>query len=164
MRKSTALVASAVALSAVVISLRIGELSSQQAIEVDFSSQPKATSSASPTPTETGTPTESGEPDTIPSAIPSASPKQTQASPVTISSDVIEYKYGVVQVSVTKIGSEITEVTLLQGDATNGRDKAYKILQDATLQVQGTNYGNVSGATFTTDAYKLAVENALSKF
>jgi uncharacterized protein with FMN-binding domain len=86
------------------------------------------------------------------------------AKKITIESDVIDYKYGVVQISVTKLGSEITAVDLLQGDATNGRDQAYQILIDATLQQQGTNFGNVSGATFTTDAFIKAVDNALLKF
>jgi uncharacterized protein with FMN-binding domain len=34
---------------------------------------------------------------------------------------------------------------------------------DATLTAQGTNYGNISGATFTADAFKKAVDNALGK-
>lgn len=162
MRKSTAFVASVVALSAVVISLRLGELSSEQVIQVDFSSAPAP--SASPTASESATAKPEPPASSEQSPKQSASPSKVQTKPVTKKSDVIEYKYGVVQLSVTKSGSEITDVQLLQGDASNGRDKAYKILQDATIQVQGTNYGNVSGATFTTDAYKLAVENALSKF
>jgi uncharacterized protein with FMN-binding domain len=79
-------------------------------------------------------------------------------------SDAIQYKYGVVQISITKVGKKLTAVGLIQGDATNGRAKAYQILIDATLQVQGTNFGNVSGATFTTDAFRKAVDNALLKF
>lgn len=90
---------------------------------------------------------------------------QAPAAPkiVTVVSDEISYKYGLVQVSVTKSGDQITDVALLKGDATYGRDVAYQTLIQATLQYQGTNYGNVSGATFTTEAFKLAVENALAK-
>lgn len=86
------------------------------------------------------------------------------ATPVARSSDVISYKYGEIQVEVVKLGSEITDVNLLLGDATYGRDVAYQTLIQATIQNQGTNYGNYSGATFTTDAFKKAVENALTKF
>ena len=111
---------------------------------------------------------------TDPSASPAQEPTQTQApseptaapaapQSVTQISDEISYKYGVVQVSITKTGDQITDVTLLKGDATYGRDVAYQTLIQATLQYQGTNYGNVSGATFTTEAFKLAVENALAK-
>jgi uncharacterized protein with FMN-binding domain len=34
---------------------------------------------------------------------------------------------------------------------------------NATLATQSTNYGNISGATFTVDAFKKAVDNALAK-
>lgn len=82
---------------------------------------------------------------------------------VAIDSDPINYKYGIVQLRLTMLGSEITNVTVLQGDTSYGRDVAYATLVSATLQVQSTNYGNVSGATFTTEAFKLAVESALAK-
>jgi uncharacterized protein with FMN-binding domain len=65
---------------------------------------------------------------------------------------------------LTKTDGVISAVNVLIGDATNGRDEAYLILTAATIETQGTNYGNVSGATFTTDAFKLAVENVLAKF
>lgn len=160
MRKSTAVVASLVALSAVVISLRIGELSTEQAIQVNFNTESQQgteiPNEVSPTPAQSAQPSRELKPTPV-APIP-------ELNPVTLESDPISYKYGVVQLAVTMVGSEITAVGLVQGDASNGRDQAYKILEDATIQTQGTNYGNVSGATFTTDAYKLAVENALSKF
>jgi len=34
---------------------------------------------------------------------------------------------------------------------------------DATLAAQSTNYGKISGATLTVDAFKKAVDNALAK-
>lgn len=82
----------------------------------------------------------------------------------TKTSDVIDYKYGVVQISITKTDNTITDVVLLQGDTSYGRDAAYTALIGATIKTQGTNYGNVSGATFTTDAFKKAVTNTLAKF
>ena len=89
----------------------------------------------------------------------------TQAPVVTtLLSDVIAYKYGNIQISLTKTDGLISSVTVVIGDATNGRDEAYLILTAATIEAQGTNYGNVSGATFTTDAFKIAVENVLAKF
>ena len=95
-------------------------------------------------------------------------PQQTVApapEPVvtTVTSDVIEYKYGAVQISLTATDGAITNVSLLQGDASYGRDAAYAALIDATIAAQGTNYGNYSGATFTTDAFKKAVTNAIGK-
>jgi uncharacterized protein with FMN-binding domain len=165
-RKSTALLASIVAASSLAISLRLGELSTLENITVSptptttpTTPSPKPTSQ---TPKPTGTPTKPG---TTPTPTPTpTTPTPKPAKAITKTSDEIAYKYGVVQISITKTGSSITSVSLVKGDATNGRGAAYEILSNATIQVQGTNYGNVSGATFTTEAFKLAVENALGKF
>lgn len=122
---------------------------SQNATTSTESQTPSSTatnSSAGPTPTTTSTPTKP------------AAPKVIE-----LTSDPVSYKYGVVQIKITKTDGQITDVALLQGDAPNGRDVAYATLIDATLKVQGTNYGNISGATFTTDAFKKAVDNALAK-
>lgn len=107
-------------------------------------------SSSEPTPVETVT----QEPEPEPVAPPAAK---------TVVSDSIQYKYGVVKISLTATGSDITNVTLLEGDTSYGRDVAYVALAAATVQTDGINYGNVSGATFTTEAFKKAVTNALSK-
>lgn len=158
MRKSTAIVASLVAASSIVISIRLGELSMVGAIDV-------------PAPVGTNNPTIPDPARTnpaIPTQLETAAPLDPAVSQlpvlVTMESDVIPYKYGNVKISITKTDGLISAVSLLQGDASNGRAEAYQILTDATIQAQGTNYGNVSGATFTTDAFKLAVENALAKF
>lgn len=122
--------------------------------------QSQATSTATNTPASTSTtdaqpaPTETRAP--APEPVPVAVEK-------TVTSDVINYKYGVVQISLTAIGNDITNVTLLQGDASYGRDVAYAALIDATVKTDGINYGNVSGATFTTEAFKKAVTNAIAK-
>ena len=161
MRKSTAIVATLVAASSLAISLRLGDLASQENIVADIStSDPGTVEPSQPSPT----PTSSGQESPSPSPTASAAPAKPKPKPVSKNSDVIEYKYGVLQISITVLGNEITEVNVIQGDLTNGREEAYAILTDATVQVQGTNYGNVSGATFTTEAFKLAVESALGKF
>jgi uncharacterized protein with FMN-binding domain len=160
-RKSTAIVATLVAASSLAISLRLGDLATHENIVPDISaSEPGTVDPATPSPT----PTSSGQARPTPSPTGTTAPAKPKPKPVTKNSDVIDYKYGVVQLSVTMLGNEITKVGVLQGDATNGRDKAYAILTEATVQVQGTNYGNVSGATYTTEAFKLAVESALGKF
>ena len=155
MRKSTAIVASLVAASSLAVALRIGELSTLSAIDLPL---PGPTgSSLAPTPGATSTPqvTQPG----------TQSPVAPQPPVVTtLVSDVIAYKYGDIQISLTKTDGVISAVNVIIGDATNGREEAYLILTAATIEAQSTNYGNVSGATFTTDAFKLAVENVLAKF
>ncbi len=166
MRKSTAVVASLIAFSSLAISLRLGDLATQDVIQVDVADGSTPTSPTEVQPTESAKPTteEPATEEPAPAGQEPAAPKPPPAKPVTVESAVIEYKYGVVQVSVTMVGNEITDVGLLQGDTSNGREAAYVILADATIEVQGTNYGNVSGATFTTEAFKKAVESALAKF
>lgn len=165
MRKSTAIITSIVAASALAVSLRVGDIATLDNIAVDFSG-PSTSGGSTPTPDPTQAPTQSptatpgnATASPKPSSVPAPAPKK-----VTVDSDVIQYKYGAVQISITKVGSEITAVNLLQGDETNGRARAYQILIDATLQVQGTDFGNVSGATFTADAFRKAVDSALLKF
>jgi len=124
---------------------------------------PTTTSSAEPQPGETNPSTSAAPTASATATTPSAA---TPAVAVVIekSSDPIAYKYGTIQLAVTKTDGRITDVTVLQGDLSYGKDVAYAALVNATIQVQGTNYGNVSGATFTTDAFKKAVENVLAKF
>ena len=72
---------------------------------------------------------------------------------------------GYVQVSVTKDASgTITAVNLVQANATGGRNSAFSILQQAAVQAQGSNFGNVSRATYTTQVFKQALDSALAKF
>lgn len=130
---------------------------------------PTPTDSASATPTPTETPTET------PTATATAKPKPTKKASSSSSSgstttastqksSAIGYKYGVVQVSVTKKNGKITAVKLNQATATDGRGAAFPSLVQATLDNNGTNFGNLSGATYTTNAFKKAVNNALAKF
>jgi uncharacterized protein with FMN-binding domain len=162
-RKSTAFAATLVAASSLVISLRIGDLVTQDDIEPRSSASIPGTVDVT-TPSPTATSSEQALP--TPSQTESAGPPEPKPKPKPISknSDVIEYKYGVLQISMTLLSKKITEVSVIQGDLTNGRKEAYEILTDATIQVQGTDYGNVSGATYTTEAFKLAVNSALGKF
>jgi uncharacterized protein with FMN-binding domain len=79
--------------------------------------------------------------------------------------DAINYRYGTVQVSVTEdANGKITAVDMVQAGATGGRDSAFPALQQAAISSQGSNFGNVSRATFTTQAFKNALDSALAKF
>lgn len=81
----------------------------------------------------------------------------------TVQGDAIDYQYGTIQVEVVRSGGKISAVNLLSADATDGRAAAFPSLVQAAIDAQGSSFGNVSGATFTTDAFKLALDSAISK-
>lgn len=77
--------------------------------------------------------------------------------------DAIDYEFGTVQLNVTKKASELISIEFVQAGANGGREQAFPQLQQAALAANGTNFGNVSGATYTTDAFKAALDSALAK-
>jgi uncharacterized protein with FMN-binding domain len=103
-------------------------------------------------------------------AAPAPAPAATTAAPAPAASSVtktgsaISYRYGTIQVSVTKANGKITAVNLLQEGATGGRQGAFPYLVQYAIQANGSNFGNLGGATFTTDAFKQSLESALAKF
>ena len=85
------------------------------------------------------------------------------SAPQTVTGDSIDYRYGTVQIEVTATGGKIDSIKELKATASSGYQSVFPILNKAALAAQGTNFGNVSGATFASDAYKQALSNALSK-
>jgi len=69
-----------------------------------------------------------------------------------------------VQLSVTKANGKITKIGLVQAGATGGRQGAFSYLVQYAVAAQGTSFGNLGGATFTTEAFKQALDSALAKF
>lgn len=88
----------------------------------------------------------------------------TTPAEVTKNGTSIRYRFGTIQVSVTKTDGQITAVNLLQAGATGGRGQAFDFLVQYTLDAQGSSFGNISGATYTTDAYKQSLDAALAQF
>lgn len=114
------------------------------------SAEPTASSSAKPTPTPTKSAT-------------------TTAASVTKKSDPITYvaekRQGVMQISVTKKGSAITAIEIISGGTEGGEYSSVPgVLAQAAIEAQGSNFGNISRATHTTEAFKKALETALAKF
>ncbi len=83
---------------------------------------------------------------------------------VTKTGTSIRYRFGTIQVSVTKTDGKITAVNLLKAGATGGRSQAFDFLVQYTVDAQGSSFGNISGATYTTDAYKQSLDAALAQF
>jgi hypothetical protein len=88
----------------------------------------------------------------------------TTATEVTKTGSSIRYRFGTIQVAVTKTDGKITAVNLLQAGATGGRSQAFDFLVQYTVDAQGSSFGNISGATYTTDAYKQSLNAALAQF
>jgi hypothetical protein len=96
----------------------------------------------------------------LPSVSPTPTPSETGAT--TATGEPIVYPYGTVQVSVTRENGKLTAVDLVQAEADNGREQAYPLLQQAALDANGSSFGNVGGATYTSDAFKLALDSAIA--
>jgi uncharacterized protein with FMN-binding domain len=93
----------------------------------------------------------------------SASAGGSTAPDQTVQGDAVNYQFGTVQLEVVRKSGKISTINLLQSGATNGRQGAFSPLVQAAIQAQGTNFGNISGATYTVDAFKQALTSAMSK-
>ena len=122
---------------------------------------PKATTAAKATPAASA-PAAASPAAPAPASTPAA--PAPAATSTTKTGSAINYRYGTVQVSVTKANGKITAVNLLQAGATGGRQGAFSYLVQYAVQANGTSFGNLGGATFTTDAFKQSLESALAKF
>lgn len=132
--------------------------------------EPTATPTATTTtkPTSGGTSTKTAtKPSGATTTTPATPEPTTTPAPSTASSQsgsTISYKYGVVQVKVTKDAGNITAITYLKKSATDGRSAVFPDLVVAAKAANGSNIRNISGATFTVDAFKKALDSALAKF
>lgn len=124
------------------------------------------TATATPTATPTKTPATTTTATKKPTTTTSTTTKKptTTVAGTTQSGSAIRYKYGVVQVKVTKKAGNITAITYLQKSATDGRSAVFPDLVVAAKAANGSNISNISGATFTVDAFKSALDSALAKF
>jgi uncharacterized protein with FMN-binding domain len=100
------------------------------------------------------------------SLAPSASGSQAPSSPTSVKKDMtttgdpVPYQFGTIQLSVTRKSGKITDIGLVQAQATGGRDQVFPSLVQAGLSSQGSGFGNYSGATYTTAAFKKALDSA----
>jgi uncharacterized protein with FMN-binding domain len=92
----------------------------------------------------------------------------TAAADGTYTGSSVNTRFGSVQVQVTVSGGAITDVTALHLTDADGRsvqisDRAAPVLHDEVLASQSANVSNVSGATYTTQAYLSSVQSALDQ-
>lgn len=77
--------------------------------------------------------------------------------------DAINYRFGTVQLKVVSKAGVITAIEEVQATASRGWESAFPVLNEQAVAANGSSFGNLGGATYTTDAYKQALDSALSK-
>ncbi len=154
------------------------------------SAAPAATQSAAPAPTESAAPaaTQSATASstqkpsasstktstTAPAATQSAAPATTQSAAATSGKaqsgtfigEPNTMRYGTVQVKITISGGKIVDVVAIQ--APGGRDQRYTdmavpVMRQKVLAAQSSNVTAVSGASYTSYAYWVSLQSALTK-
>lgn len=93
----------------------------------------------------------------------SSTVSNTNATPQTVQSDSVSYRYGVVQIAVTATGGKITNIDVQNSTCSQGWEQAFPMLTSEAIAANGSNFSNVSGATFTSSAFKQALDSAISK-
>ena len=86
----------------------------------------------------------------------------------TYTGDDVNTRFGSVQVQITVSGGKITDVAALQLTDTDRRsiqisNRAAPVLRSEVLQSQSANVSNVSGATYTSDAYLQSLQSAIDQ-
>ena len=154
----------ALTLGSVVTGVQLGSTAKSN----EFLPSPVPTDNPTTTPTTDPQPTTNptGKPTSTPTTTPTNTPTPKPQTSVSHTSDAIWYRYGVVQLTVVKTGSKITDISLDQATATNGRSAAFSYLVQLALQAQSSSIdlSMLSGATFTADAFVQAMDSALNQF
>lgn len=87
----------------------------------------------------------------------------TAAKTQTVKGDAIQYRYGVIELEITATNGKIEKIHEIQATASPNWMSAIPVLHDAALKAQKADFGNLSGATFSTQAYQQALASAISK-
>ncbi len=120
-----------------------------------------ATQNAAPTKSATASATKKA----TPAQTPTPEPATTAATGV-FTGDVVNVRYGNVQVKITVENGKITDAQAVQ--APSGRNDrwtqmAVPILREQTLQAQSANINGASGASFTSYGWYTSLASALAK-
>jgi uncharacterized protein with FMN-binding domain len=118
-----------------------------------------------PASTTTAAPVQSSSSST--GSTPPSSPSSS-SSTKTVTSEVVPNQYGNVQLSVTIANGEITNIDALQlpnGDPKSAEINSFAepILQQSALTAQSASIDAVSGATYTSEGYRTALQSALDQ-
>ena len=127
---------------------------------------PAPTDTPKPTGTPTTSPTPTKSPTKTPTPKPTKKPTPPPSSTVSHTSSPVNYRYGTVQLTVTKTGSSITSINLDQAGATNGRASSFPYLVQLAISAQSSSFDTsmLSGATYSVNAFMSAFNDALAQF
>jgi uncharacterized protein with FMN-binding domain len=94
---------------------------------------------------------------------PTATPATTKPVVKTATGTLVNYAFGQVQVKATKTNGKLTAITYVVDTASRSRMAAFPYLVQYAVQAGGANFGNLGGATYTTNAFKQSLTAALAK-
>ena len=102
------------------------------------------------------------------SATATATATSSSSGSTTVTSGAVGTRYGNVQLKVTLTGGKITDITpvqLPQMDPKSSAISSYAapLLRQSALAKQSADIDLVSGATYTSEGYKAALQSALDK-
>jgi uncharacterized protein with FMN-binding domain len=105
-------------------------------------------------------------PSSAPSPSSSSSSPSSSRSTKTVTGGAISTRYGNVQLKVTISGGKITNIEAVQlpsGDGKSAQISSYAEpqLRQSALTAQSANVNTVSGATYTSDGYRTALQATL---
>jgi len=131
------------------------------------SSDPSASASAAAT--DPAVPAPAAADPAVPAPAAPAAPAPAPAEPSgTFTSAQVQTRYGIYQVALTVEAGTITNVAMVQSGASDGTSQqiagsALPTLQQRVLSAQTYNVQGVSGASFTTQGFTAAVQNAMAQ-
>ena len=145
MRKSSQVLMGAISLASVVTGVELGANASSTG---NFVPHPTVTPTVDPT-------TQRPKPTTPP-----------PAATVSHKSSPVHYRFGTVQLTVTKTGTKITNITMNQAGATNGRAASFPYLITLAKKAQSGSFDTsiMSGATYSTPGFIQELGDALAQF
>ena len=126
---------------------------------------PKATKTTGTSTTQSQTPA-ANTPAATPTPVKTTAAPATKSVSGTFTGDVVNVRYGNVQVKITVENGKITDAQAVQ--APSGRNDrwtqmAVPILRQQTLQAQSANINGASGASFTSYGWYTSLVSALAK-
>jgi uncharacterized protein with FMN-binding domain len=132
---------------------------------LSFKTHPTTAVTAPPAPI--GTTTTTTTTTTAPTTTATAPKKKTSSTAKTVTGQVVETRYGPVQVRITVKGGKITAATAVQypyGDPRSAQISSYAIptLNQEAVAAGSASIDMVSGASYTSDGYLQSLQSALT--